>query len=120
MGTGCCSAHHRRRARLARSQARGEQVVLAGDTPARNVLLEHKGPRIDPRAGHPPSARQVVDISELVDAYYTRRPDPVVSAQRVAFGTSGHRGSSFVSTFNEAHVLAITQAICQYRQRERN
>jgi len=76
-------------------------------------------PRIDPRAGHLPSVGQLVDTAKLIDAYYTRRPDPEVPAQRVAFGTSGHRGSSFDSTFNEAHVLAITQAICLYRRQER-
>jgi phosphoglucomutase len=76
-------------------------------------------PRIDPRAGQLPSAAQLVDTAKLIDAYYTRRPDPQVPAERVAFGTSGHRGSSFDSTFNEAHVLAITQAICLYRRQER-
>ena len=76
-------------------------------------------PRIDPRAGQLPSAGQLVDTAKLIDAYYTRRPDPQVPAERVAFGTSGHRGSSFDSTFNEAHVLAITQAICLYRRQER-
>jgi phosphoglucomutase len=76
-------------------------------------------PRIDPRAGRLPSAGQLVDTVKLIDAYYTRRPDPQVPAERVAFGTSGHRGSSFDSTFNEAHVLAITQAICLYRRQER-
>jgi len=75
-------------------------------------------PRIDPRAGQLPSAGQLVDTAKLIDAYYTRRPDPQVPAERVAFGTSGHRGSSFDSTFNEAHVLAITQAICLYRRQE--
>ena len=65
------------------------------------------------------SAGQLVDVGKLVDAYYSRRPDPAVPAQRVAFGTSGHRGSSFDGTFNEAHVLAITQAICLYRRRQR-
>ena len=76
-------------------------------------------PRIDPRAGQLPSAGQLVDTAKLIDAYYTRCPDPQVPAERVAFGTSGHRGSSFDSTFNEAHVLAITQAICLYRRQER-
>jgi phosphoglucomutase len=76
-------------------------------------------PRIDPRAGQLPSAGQLVDTAKLIDAYYTRRPDLQVPAERVAFGTSGHRGSSFDSTFNEAHVLAITQAICLYRRQER-
>ena len=58
-------------------------------------------PRIDPRAGQLPSAGQLVDTAKLIDAYYTRCPDPAVPAQRVAFGTSGHRGSSFDRSFNE-------------------
>ena len=93
--------------------------MLTKNTPVKDVPTRAKGSRIDPRAGHPPSAGQLVDVAKLVDAYYIRRPDPAVLAQRVAFGTSGHRGSSFDSTFNEAHVLAITQAVCLYRQRER-
>jgi phosphoglucomutase len=83
------------------------------------AALAKDAPRIDPRAGQVPSAGQLVDTAKLIDAYYTRRPDPQVPAERVAFGTSGHRGSSFDSTFNEAHVLAITQAICLYRRQER-
>lgn len=71
--------------------------------------------RIHPLAGKPAPATILVDIPRLVTAYYTGVPDPGVAAQRVAFGTSGHRGSSFELSFNEAHVLAITQAICQYR-----
>ena len=58
-----------------------------------------------------------VDIAALLAAYYTAVPDPSVPAQRVAFGTSGHRGSPLASSFNEAHVLALTQAICLYRAR---
>ncbi len=57
----------------------------------------------------------LVNLSRLVTAYYTKRPDPSVPAERVAFGTSGHRGTAFERTFNEAHILAITQAICSYR-----
>jgi phosphoglucomutase len=57
----------------------------------------------------------LADIPRLVTAYYTERPDPAIPAQRVAFGTSGHRGSSFAASFNEAHIVAITQAICEYR-----
>jgi phosphoglucomutase len=59
-----------------------------------------------------------VNIPRLVTAYYSGRPDPAVAAQRVAFGTSGHRGSSFDLSFNEAHVLAISQAICLYRRQQ--
>jgi phosphoglucomutase len=67
-------------------------------------------------AGQPAQAAQLVDVSKLVASYYSQRPDPGVPAQRVSFGTSGHRGSSFDASFNEAHVLAISQAICLYRR----
>jgi phosphoglucomutase len=93
--------------------------VIAKNAPVKNVPAHDRGSRIDPRAGHSPSAGQLVDVGKLLDAYYKRRPDPAVPAQQVAFGTSGHRGSSFDGTFNEAHVLSITQAICMYRQRQR-
>src|SRR3984893_10403486 len=72
--------------------------------------------KISPLAGQPAQAAQLVDVAKLVAAYYSLRPDPAVPSQRVAFGTSGHRGTSFDRSFNEAHVLAITQAICLYRQ----
>ncbi|HEX4232808.1 MAG TPA: phosphoglucomutase, partial [Caldimonas sp.] len=72
--------------------------------------------RISPLAGKPAPPSSLVDIARLVSAYYTGTPDPGVAAQRVAFGTSGHRGSSLELSFNEAHVLAITQAICAYRR----
>jgi phosphoglucomutase len=71
--------------------------------------------RISPLAGKPAPASLLVDVPRLVTAYYNEVPDPTVAAQRVAFGTSGHRGSSFAASFNEHHVLAITQAICRYR-----
>jgi len=71
---------------------------------------------VSPLAGKPVPADLLVDIPKLVTAYYTQRPDPSVPAQRVAFGTSGHRGSSFECGFNEAHVLAMSQAICAYRK----
>jgi phosphoglucomutase len=58
-----------------------------------------------------------INVDQLIAAYYKNRPDPSLAAQRVRFGTSGHRGSAFDCTFNEAHVLAITQAICNYRKR---
>jgi phosphoglucomutase len=72
--------------------------------------------KIDPRAGQPAPRDVLVDVPRLVTAYYTLRPDPAEAAQRVAFGTSGHRGSAFEASFNEAHVLAITQAICDHRR----
>jgi len=69
----------------------------------------------DPRAGQPAAAEDLVDVAKLVTAYYAVHPDPGDSAQRVSFGTSGHRGSAFTATFNEDHILATTQAICEYR-----
>jgi phosphoglucomutase len=71
---------------------------------------------ISPRAGQPANPSDLVDVSALIATYYARRPDPSVAAQRVAFGTSGHRGSSFETTFNEWHICAISQAICLYRR----
>ena len=76
-------------------------------------------PEISPLAGKPAPASILVDVAALVDAYYRRRPDPSEPAQRVVFGTSGHRGSSFQTAFNEDHILAITQAICLHRKQER-
>jgi phosphoglucomutase len=71
--------------------------------------------KTSPLAGKPAPAEILVDVSRLITAYYTDKPDPSVAAQRVVFGTSGHRGSSFNRAFNEWHILAITQAICLYR-----
>ena len=71
-----------------------------------------------PRAGQPAEPSMLVDVPRLITAYYAGRPDPAVAAQRVAFGTSGHRGSSFSNSFNEAHILAISQAICDYRRQQ--
>ena len=72
--------------------------------------------KVSPLAGKPVDPSRLVDVSRLVTAYFTARPDPGVAAQRVAFGTSGHRGSSFDLSFNEAHIVAISQAICLYRK----
>ncbi|MDP9898820.1 phosphoglucomutase (alpha-D-glucose-1,6-bisphosphate-dependent) [Variovorax ginsengisoli] len=71
---------------------------------------------IHPLAGQPAPYEQLVNVPRLVSAYYSGQPDPGVASQRVAFGTSGHRGSSFDHSFNEWHVLAVTQAICDYRR----
>jgi phosphoglucomutase len=71
---------------------------------------------VDPRAGTLPDPAMLANIPRLMTAYYATRPDPAVREQRVAFGTSGHRGSAFSGSFNEAHILAITQAICAYRR----
>ncbi|PLY39790.1 phosphoglucomutase, alpha-D-glucose phosphate-specific [Janthinobacterium sp. ROICE36] len=73
---------------------------------------------IHPLAGQVAPLAMLVDVPRLVSMYYTSLPDPGVAAQRVAFGTSGHRGSSFQTSFNERHVLAISQAICEYRARQ--
>ena len=70
---------------------------------------------VDPRAGQPAAAEDLVDVAKLVTAYYAVHPDPGDPTQRVSFGTSGHRGSAFTATFNEDHILATTQAICEYR-----
>jgi phosphoglucomutase len=74
--------------------------------------------KASPLAGKPALASMLVNISRLVTAYYTERPDPAMREQRVAFGTSGHRGSAFKRAFNEAHILAMSQAICLYRKQQ--
>ena len=70
---------------------------------------------VSPLAGQPAGPSNLIDVSGLVAAYYAQRPDPSVPGQRIAFGTSGHRGSSLDTTFNEWHIYAIAQAICLYR-----
>ena len=74
---------------------------------------------VSPRAGKTPQPSELLDVAKLVTAYYTEIPDPSVPGERVSFGTSGHRGSSFDRTFNEQHVLAITEAICRFRKARR-
>ena len=76
------------------------------------------GQRRNPRAGMPAEPSDLVNVPRLITAYYTGRPDPRLPGQRVAFGTSGHRGSAFSDSFNESHILAITQAICDYRRQQ--
>ena len=71
---------------------------------------------VSPFAGKPAEPSMLVNVPGLITAYYTETPDPSVPAQRVAFGTSGHRGSAFTRSFNEWHILAISQAICLYRK----
>src|SRR5689334_3989272 len=72
----------------------------------------------DPRAGKPAEPSMLVNVPRLITSYYTLHPDPSAKEQKVAFGTSGHRGSSNTASFNEDHILAITQAICLYRAQE--
>src|SRR4029453_3713291 len=73
---------------------------------------------ISPLAGKPADPSLLINVPRLVTAYYTRRPDPAVPAQRVAFGTSGHRGSALEKAFNETHILAIKRAVCLYRKQQ--
>ncbi|MFP5252989.1 MAG: phosphoglucomutase (alpha-D-glucose-1,6-bisphosphate-dependent) [Actinomycetes bacterium] len=70
------------------------------------------------RAGQPAEPQDLIDVAHLVTAYYTREPDPEDVGQQVSFGTSGHRGSSLTASFNETHILATTQAICDYRREQ--
>ncbi len=72
--------------------------------------------KISSLAGKPAPQNILINIPKLVSEYYTGKPDPSVTAEKVSFGTSGHRGSSFKNSFNENHILAITQAICLYRK----
>jgi phosphoglucomutase len=74
--------------------------------------------KISPLAGKPAPASLLVDVARLIAAYYGEKPDPGIAAQRVAFGTSGHRGSAFTRSFNEDHILAISQAICLHRRQK--
>jgi phosphoglucomutase len=73
----------------------------------------------NPHAGEPAEPHNLVNISRLITAFFAEAPDPAVPEQQVEFGTSGHRGSAFRRTFNEAHILAMTQAICEYRAGQR-
>ncbi|MBV9946702.1 MAG: phosphoglucomutase, alpha-D-glucose phosphate-specific, partial [Myxococcales bacterium] len=71
---------------------------------------------LDPRAGKPVPAENLVDLAKLETAYYSERPDPSRPGERVSFGTSGHRGSALRLTFNEDHIAAISAAICEWRR----
>ncbi len=80
-------------------------------------MQEHM--KISPLAGKPADANMLVNVPKLITAYYTEIPDPFEQSQRVSFGTSGHRGSSFDKSFNEQHILAISQSICLYRKQQK-
>jgi phosphoglucomutase len=71
--------------------------------------------KVSPSAGKAAEAAMLVSVPRLVTAYYTEAPDPSVPEQRVAFGTSGHRGSALTKALNEGHILAVSQTICLYR-----
>ena len=75
--------------------------------------------KVSPLAGKPAEASMLVNVPKLITAYYTEVPDPSVPEQRISFGTSGHRGSAFEKSFNERHILAISQAICLYRRQQK-
>ena len=110
--------------RTAAEISSSSEPVLAHDSSTNALIRRYRGSRtprpvstnISPLAGQPAQAPQLTDVAKLVAAYYGLRPDPAVPSQRVVFGTSGHRGTSFDRSFNEWHVLAITQAICLYRE----
>ena len=72
--------------------------------------------KIHPLAGQTAPPSMLANIPRLVTAYFAQKPDPEIPAQRVAFGTSGHRGSALNNAFNEAHIVAISQALCDYRR----
>ena len=93
-------------------------TVVAGPSraPGSNAIMEHM---INPRAGQRAEPSDLINVPKLITAYYVEKPDPAVPEQRVAFGTSGHRGSAFDCAFNEWHILAITQAILgDYRRQQ--
>ena len=71
----------------------------------------------NPLAGRPAPTELLVDVPKLVTAYYTEVPDTAMPGQEILFGTSGHRGSAFKKSFNESHILAIVQAVCDCRKR---
>jgi phosphoglucomutase len=81
----------------------------------RDTLMANNKMKISPLAGKPAEPETLVNVPKLITAYYTKTPDPSIPGERVVFGTSGHRGSSFDKAFNEWHILAITQSICLYR-----
>jgi phosphoglucomutase len=87
----------------------------------RTTSASHEGvamtDNVNPLAGKPAPPGMLVNVAELVTAYFSLKPDPGVPSQRVAFGTSGHRGSAFEAGFNEAHILAIAQAVCDHRRK---
>jgi phosphoglucomutase len=82
-------------------------------------MRESISTKISPLAGKPAPINMLVDIPKLITAYYTEIPTPSITEQRVLFGTSGHRGSAFDKAFNEWHILAISQAICQFRSQKK-
>jgi phosphoglucomutase len=91
-------------------------LTRVGEAASFELLIKGTRMAIHERAGHPILAGELIDLGRLERDYYERQPDPENPLQRVNFGTSGHRGTSIQGTFTEQHVLAITQAICEYRR----
>jgi phosphoglucomutase len=89
--------------------------LVSGSANGKTTKIQERFMSISPYAGKPAEPWMLTNIPRLITAYYANRPDPAVPAQRVAFGTSGHRGSALETSFNEWHILAICQAICDYR-----
>ncbi|MFC1521113.1 phosphoglucomutase (alpha-D-glucose-1,6-bisphosphate-dependent) [Elusimicrobiota bacterium] len=87
--------------------------------PKKSAKNPKKSGRLSPLAGKPAKPAMLVNVPKLITAYYAQTPEPSRTRQRVSFGTSGHRGSSFERSFNEHHILAITQAICLYREHKK-
>src|SRR5690606_34913238 len=105
---------HRLRPRLTRRKIR--RPLCENFAPVASGSVHSVG--MQNRAGQQAKERDLVDIPELLDAYHDLVPDPSIAEQRVAFGTSGHRGSSLRRSFNEAHIAATTQAIVDYRREQ--
>ena len=112
----------RRRRRDQRQQrhdaaAASSHASSVGHNPPHAASPNRAGATLNPQGtpGGPPNPDQLIDVDALLRAYHDEHPDPAVASERVSFGTSGHRGSAFDRTFNEAHILAITQAIVEYR-----
>ena len=89
---------------------------MSGELETKQAEKQLSGSRVSPLAGKPAPREMLVDLERLEREYFDRKPDLEDPNQLVAFGTSGHRGTSLNGTFTEAHVLAITQAICDYRK----
>lgn len=107
-----CRRYHWHRPKLlllqARSKAKGKYPRAINEDSINKMINELAGKKANPD--------QLVNVAKLITAYFSDEPDPQIAEQRVAFGTSGHRGSAFKRSFNENHILAVTQAICDYRK----
>src|SRR5215210_6195899 len=95
---------------------RGRWIPAPTGAASRRSRWHTRAMSAHPRAGQPPDPSSLIDVDALIAAYHDERPDPSEAAQRVSFGTSGHRGSATERTFNEAHVLAISEAVCRHRE----